>query len=363
MPPTLKEIVKERILALIQSGEWAPGYQIPSERALAEEFGVSRVTIREALQALDAQGVFKRASGAGARIVAPPAGARSQEIALVVPDIRSSHYSTPSDAFLQHAHERGYDVSVRLYRESPELFEATLQKLAGEGIGGIAVVIPRNCPTSSLVLLERLPCPLVLMSRGVQYLAAHQVVVDNERLGEMATEHLLSLGHTRIACLAVTDYPVGRERALGYIKALKRRGVPYDPELVVDLTKFALGSDAGARAIDDLLERGVEFTAVVGFNYRQAALALSALERRGMRVPGDIAVIDIDEPHDGFLPDLSTVAIDWQEVGRVAAATLINEVERPGTRRPAIFRCQSRVVPRLSCGYLQPAQPAGEGLA
>ncbi len=353
MPPTLKEITKERILGLIRSGEWKPNDQVPSERALSEAFGVSRVTIREALQALDAQGVFRRVPGTGARIVASPTGIRSRELGLVVPDIRSNHFGAPVDSFFEYAAESGYEVSVRLYREAPERFEAYIEDLVEKGIAGIAVVIPRNCPNSSIALLERISCPIVLMSRGVEYLAAHQVVVDNERLGELATEHLLALGHTRIACLAVSDYPVGRERAHGYRKALRKRGVPFDPELVVELTSFPLSSDAGAKAIEDLLEREIDFTAVVGFNYRQSALALSALERAGKRVPEEVAVIGIDEPHDGLLPNLSTVVIDWKELGRVAGATLINEVERPGVTRPTIFWCRTSVVPRQSCGYIQ----------
>lgn len=355
MPPTLKEIVKDRILGLINSGEWRPGDQVPSERVLSEEFGVSRVTIREALQVLDVQGTFKRLPGSRARIVAAPKGARIRELGLVVPDLRSNHFGTPADSFLETAIDSGYEVVVRLYREAPERFESYIEALVEEGIAGLAVVIPRNCPSSSVALLERVPCPIVLMSRSVEYLAAHQVVVDNERLGELATEHLLSLGHTRIVCLAISDYPVGRERGLGYRKAIRKRGVPYDPNLVVELTQFPVMSDAGSRAIEDLIEREVDFTAVVGFNYHQAALALTALERMGRKVPRDVAVIGIDEPHADQLPNLSTVAIDWKEIGRVAATTLTNDVERPGTTRPTIFWCRSTVVPRQSCGYLQTA--------
>jgi LacI family transcriptional regulator len=178
------------------------------------------------------------------------------------------------------------------------------------------------------------------------------VEYDNEAGAFAMTSYLLSHGHERIALLGtVPGLSTSDERVDGYRRALRGRGLPEDPALIVP---GAFSRDAGYRGTRELLDNGVEFTAVFAVTDMIAAGVLQALRERGLRIPEDVSVVGYDDiplARDLF-PMLTTVHIPHEELGRNAVRLALSRAQRPQEQR---MRMGTHVVIRDSAG------PAGAG--
>ncbi|MEW6228294.1 MAG: substrate-binding domain-containing protein, partial [Bacillota bacterium] len=151
---------------------------------------------------------------------------------------------------------------------------------------------------------------------------------DNKAGTEMAVGHLLSLGHTRIACISgPPDQTATFRRLDGYRAALERHLIPYSEALVAqgDFTE-----PGGYRAMAELLDRRLDVTAVFASNDMMAIGAIKAINQRGLRVPEDVAVAGFDGIVLGsyVTPALTTVTQPIYRLGQAAAELLIKLVNR-----------------------------------
>jgi LacI family transcriptional regulator len=155
--------------------------------------------------------------------------------------------------------------------------------------------------------------------------APHAVVLDSRAATEIAVDHLVALGHRRIAHLA--GRPGGfnaGERLAGYRGALKRHGIAFDPALVAVAGYTAEG---GAAAMRQLL--AMRPTAVLGATLVTAAGAMAVLHEAGLQIPQDVSVVGLhDAPVATMLyPQLTTVRMPTERMGELAADLLIALVE------------------------------------
>ena len=157
-----------------------------------------------------------------------------------------------------------------------------------------------------------------IVAAGGQHAIYPHVCIDDVRAGRQAMDHLVGLGHRRIAMIEATDpdqpwQPSGRSAA--YHEALAEAGIPLDPRLVVSTD---WGAEQGADAMSSLLARRELPTAVYAHSDEVAAGALRSIRNAGLRVPEDISVVGIDDhPIAGPL-ELTTVR---QAVHRQGALT------------------------------------------
>jgi LacI family transcriptional regulator len=161
--------------------------------------------------------------------------------------------------------------------------------------------------------------PLVCVGRSFPDERAHGILVENREAARVVVEHLIGLGHRRIA--HITGDPVmtdARARLAGYLDALRGAGLAPDAALVVE-GGFLV--DGGARGVEELVARGVEFTGLFVANDVMAPSALLALARHGLDVPRDVSVVGFDdEEHSAWLrPPLTTMRQHLFEIGWMAA--------------------------------------------
>jgi DNA-binding LacI/PurR family transcriptional regulator len=162
------------------------------------------------------------------------------------------------------------------------------------------------------------------------------VRIDDIEAGYLATEHLLQLGHRRIAFVGGDPadrfgFPVAPERQLGYERALHTGGIPPDPCLSVPA---AFTVDGGMDAATELVARPQRPTAVVAWSDEIAMGVLYAVRGAGLRVPEDVSVIGVDDHDLSRLFDLTTVAQPVREQGRVAACLLVEQLVAAGATEP-----------------------------
>jgi LacI family transcriptional regulator len=144
----------------------------------------------------------------------------------------------------------------------------------------------------------------------------------------LAVEHLLSLGHTRIAHLAgPLDYSTGLDRYESFHETMRAAGVEPDPELVVVAEAFT--ESEGARLCRQLMAGGGQFTAVAAANDLLALGCYDVFAERGVRCPDDISVIGFnDMPFAArFKPPLTTIHIPHYEIGKAAAELMLERLQ------------------------------------
>ena len=175
--------------------------------------------------------------------------------------------------------------------------------------------------------IENLHTPFILIIDRYEENASHYVIGDDRAGARIAVEHLIQLGHRRIAHLAGPLFiETLLRRFQGYRESLETHGLPFDNLLVEECP---LLWESGEKGMGRILERRKDITAVFAANLQLATGALAFLDQRGLRVPGDISVVAFqDAPFTHVTnPPLTTVKMPLYEIGYVAAKELIKMIE------------------------------------
>jgi LacI family transcriptional regulator len=173
--------------------------------------------------------------------------------------------------------------------------------------------------------------PIVLVNRTVDSSRAFAVINDDRKGTALAVDHLVELGHTRIAHIVGPErYSTGKTRYRGFIEAMKAAGLKADRALI-RFTKTFVESE-GARVFKQLLDDDSrEFTAVVAGNDLLALGCYDVLRETGLSCPRDLSIVGFNDiPFlDKLQPPLTTVRIPHYELGTRAAALVLKRLRDP----------------------------------
>lgn len=261
---------------------------------------------------------------------------KTYTIALVLPDVTNPFFPAVARGVEDAASNSGYSVILCNTDGSPRKEANYLSMLRSRRVDGIVF-------TTSVLSRARIngvigdSTAVVLVDRDVG--ESYDIVkTDNVKGGFLATSHLISLGHARIAFISG---PLGLtsalERLQGYKDALAQAGIPFDESLVVE---GDFRQESGRTAMEQLIEQSYGkpskgFSAVFAANDLMAVGALTALESHGIAVPKEIAVVGYDDIALASVtrPRLSTVAQPKYEMGALAAEMLLRRMADPGLPR------------------------------
>jgi LacI family transcriptional regulator len=247
------------------------------------------------------------------------------------------------------AASRGYTVILADTDEDAARERGVLSVLLEKQVDGLVLCASRV----QADLLRRIAdsgVPLAMINRALGHPRVIGVIADGVTGGRLATDHLLDLGHTRIAYLAGPRASASnRNRLRGYRDALAARGVAFDPSLVAGGVPSLTG---GMEAMASLLATASAPTAVVAFDDLMALGALAELRRRRIRVPDDVALVGYDNIDlAGFIdPPLTTVDQPKAQMGQLAATLLLDMIESGNVPRPRTRVLMPRLIVRASCG-------------
>ena len=258
---------------------------------------------------------------------------RSKHIAVMLPDITNPYFAPVVRSIEQTAMRRGYSVILNDTQDNPDLertFAAMVHTRQVDGIITNSARIPFDLASVGGDV-RRLP-PIVNASEFCDLPEIIKVGVNNYQIGKQATEHLLNLGHTRIAALAGPGgLDSSDQRMRGFTDALQQQQLTVNTNWVYHGDYSMASGDLGARALMQWRERP---TAIFCFGDLAAFGALHALRELGYQVPQDISVISVDGIALGEYtsPPLTTVAQPLEQIGSTAATLLIDLIE--GERPP-----------------------------
>ena len=195
----------------------------------------------------------------------------------------------------------------------------------------------------------------VLLDQKITGMESTGINFDSRAGARMATEHLISLGHSRIAFATM---PMTRwtrtEMHMGYRDALVLAGLGYDSRLVYERMPEKLEAyadfelEAGKMIAESFLADGCPATAIVCINDMLAIGLIKTLKARGVRVPEAVSVFGFDDiPFAGtFEPSLSTVHYPAIETGRLAAMMLMDTLESGSGEMPVSMQLAPSLVIR-----------------
>ena len=172
----------------------------------------------------------------------------------------------------------------------------------------------------------------------------------------LAVEHLVKLGHRRIAFInGPHGWAASKERLAGYQDVLAQYGIPYDPSLVEEGTWEVQSGYHAAKKFVVMPDRP---TAIFAANDFMALGAIYAIQDAGLNVPKDIAVVGYDDREIASIsnPTITTVCPPSFEMGQLAAQLILDRLENQIEIKDPI-RVQGRLIIRESCGAEQGKPP------
>jgi LacI family transcriptional regulator len=281
---------------------------------------------------------------------------RTQIVAMIIPEAVTTLFT---DAFFplllsgvtETCNAYLYHLMLSLFND-PGGQEEIYRRVIGSGhLDGVIVASARmDDPLVPKLLQDGVPFVVVGRHRDER---VHCIDLDNVGGTRMAVEHLIRLGHRRIATVTgPLSMASGEDRLAGYCQALEAHRIPVQEALIVE-GDFTEGS--GAMGMQRLLSASP--TAVFAASDAMAIGVLKALREADLRVPEDVALVGFDDiPVAAALePALTTVRQPIERLGSMAADLLLNLLENPPDTQAPAHRIilPAKLVVRDSCGALQ----------
>lgn len=257
---------------------------------------------------------------AGAKALA---GAKSKALALLIPDLTAGVYSRIARGAYQRSRERGYVILLAEDTDDSQLQSDYTDLVGGGRVDGLLIASLRD--GHPLLRDGRLSAiPHVFVNRTVPG-SSRNVSINQAKASSNAYHYLYELGHRRIGHISGTErISPATQREEGFRQAVTDLGAP-----APQTARAAFSEAGGHQATTELLRRHPDMTAVYAGTFPQAVGALKALHDLGLRIPEDVSVLSNDDvPLAEFLrPTLSAMAMPLHELGSLAVATLINQLE------------------------------------
>ena len=334
-PEPISQQLRRILMDQIESGSLPRGLLIPSERELAETYGISRTSVREGLALLLAEGVLVRGGLRGAYVA--DGEKRDDRTPALSRQIR---FWINEDIFLFV--QPGYNRILTGAAEACQLRNYQLQFCAvGErnlrtlvdtpsDPGLLGSIIVGGVHSGLLSKLRGSETPSVLVDFLTDVDTSESIRIDYASGTRTAVEHLVRLGHRSIGFIGFPH----SQKYDAFWAALDEFDVPYRPRFVefLESSDLSSGTMAGFKAMQRILSRNAPPSAIIVTNDCVGLGAREALELANIEVPRQMSIVGFDDLAANS-PLLTTVRVDLIEVGRLAATTLLDWIEQAS--RPA----------------------------
>ncbi|MGC9199095.1 MAG: LacI family DNA-binding transcriptional regulator [Acidobacteriaceae bacterium] len=226
-----------------------------------------------------------------------------------------------------------------------KLFDSSLRMILERRAEGVIVIASWIFEEANLLAdVKKNRVPIVIVGRDLTERRIPSFLVDNQAGGAMAINHLLALGHRRIAVIrGPDDLFDSQPRWTGIQQAAAQAGVPLDPRLVVSLPNRVdptSGFDGGLKLARQMISSSPGFTAVLAFDDLTALGVVRGLKEEGVRVPEDCSVIGFDDilPAAVCTPGLTTIRQPLHDMGSLATQRLLHVLQRPNRENPSAHK-------------------------
>ncbi len=336
-PKPLYLQIVESIKEKIASGELQPGDQISSQNELAQQYGVSLITVKKALTELIRDGVLFSRIGKGTFVAKPtPAVDFTQHptIGLVLSDLKNPYFSLILHSVEQKTSENGYNLLLSNSSQKIEKEESQIHRFREMGVDGMIIASTSHVyrATETIRKLREENFPFVMVSY-IEDEDIYYVGTDHEQGAFMATEYLIQQGYKQIGYISgEAGNLLADLRLKGYRRALEQYDRSLRQDFVFPLPMKFKDYDSGYQIGQQFLQLSERPDALFVYNDLSALGFEQALLDNGYKVPDDVAIVGFDDIEQGkYAPvPLTTIHQPTDEIGQMAVEKLMKLVaEQP----------------------------------
>jgi LacI family transcriptional regulator len=252
---------------------------------------------------------------------------KTRTIGLIIGDITNPFYAESSSIIMKRANDQNYDVIISYTDYQNDNLDQAIQTLIGKRVDGI-IIGSINRSNKKIKELYQSGFPIILYNSPVDdYEQSNFVVLNNERGAYLATEHLIMLGHQRIAFVSGPDRFLNLyHRHIGYVNALKKYNIPYNESLVY---KGELTFQEIITFVITRLFTHNRPTAIFAGSDQIALAIMDAAAKQGLRMPDDLSIIGYDNINfsANHLISLTTVSQNIVTMASLALENLLLLIE------------------------------------
>ena len=274
---------------------------------------------------------------------------KSNILGVLVYDFRNTFYGDFTRIIQDMAEEAGYIVIQANTDDKPEKTELLVNSMMSIGVDGMIFGSVRSDDVIVKNLIKE-GFPVVLANRRLDENIGDYVIIDNQYGAYMAVNHLIHLRRRRIGMIkGPEETSTGKERFLGYMKALKDNGLEPDEDLIKPGTYTQESGHQWARR---MMRQQHPPDAIFCGDDEIALGVIRAVEELGLSVPKDVAVVGFDDSNISSHPriQLTTVSQDFRRMATIALDTVVRRIENPSSKNKHII-LQPNLIIRKSCGF------------
>jgi GntR family transcriptional regulator, arabinose operon transcriptional repressor len=367
--PLYKKI-ESYILDQILIENWKPLSRIPSENELAEQFNVSRITVKNALSELVDRGVVYRQQGKGTFVsdirrsdllvetaevsVSPP----KRTIGFLLPRLDNRFTANILSGIEDALSERGYRLLFSKTNDSQAEEILKIREMQQYGVQGLIVYpVEGEKYNNELLSLTLIKFPLVLLDRLLKGIDTNSVSSNNFQGAIDAVDHLHGLGHRHIGFISTNAEGTSsiEDRLAGYEQALEDRHIHIDRSLQMTRLSFNSSDEEVSKLIKQFLLANPHMSALLSSNY--SPHVIQTARRLGIKVPEDLSVVFFDDVvHPDFVIVPPTVVIQQErELGREAGKLIVEQIEA-GSGDYRQVKLPTSMIVRQSTAALHPSK-------
>ncbi len=255
---------------------------------------------------------------------------RSHVLGVMLSDLHNPYFAECVDGIDEYAGGERYRTIVTTGHLDPEREVDAIETLLELQVDGLLLIGSVVAPAAIRDASREVP--IVVVSRATRTGSVDSVVNDDRTGAQLVVDHLVELGHRRIAHVDGGRGAGAQQRRSGYERALRRHGLASE----ITVVPGAFTESGGARGMRELLVADERPTAIFAANDLAATGVLEVVDRAGLRVPDDISVVGYDNTHLAgiYRYDLTTVDQPRRAMGRTAVALLLERIrgERDAAR-------------------------------
>ena len=362
------ELVKQDISEKILSEVYKVNEKLPTESELMEIYQVSRFTVRHAIGELEKENFVYRIQGGGMFVNdwknKPRAIADNKTIGLITTHIADYIFPNIITGIDNYISNYGYSVLIAGTQNNPDKERKSLTNLLSNQLSGLIIEPTRsalsNVNKNIYENIKSMGIPMLFINAVYDGLDIPYLIMDDVKIGEMATNRLIALGHKQIVGIFKVDDKQGIHRMNGYIKAYQGH-----PE-ISNLSEIMMYQTEENKV--NLLKRLYTIltrpkfvpTAIVCYNDQLAIQVINFVKEIGLKVPENLSVIGVDDyQFSQFIsPALTTIRHPQERMGLDAGEMIINMINKqPVTSK--IY--EPEIIQRDSVRAIEHANDAYEG--
>lgn len=332
--------LKQHILSWIVTAQFKPHDKLPSENEISKQFEMSRQTVRQALGDLEQEGWLYREQGKGTFVSDQSLKERrstshGMTIGMITTHISDYIFPLIVRGVESSLRAKGARLLLASTDNEKDKEKESLESMLREPLTGLIIEPTKSAegnPNFNYFLaLDALKIPYIMLNERYSDVDAPCLRVDDESGGYRAAEHLIKLGHSRIAGFFKTDDFQGVHRMRGFLKASREYDLTVPPDFLLRYTTEEKLTKP-MESLAAMLQREPEQrpTAIVCYNDELAVRMLDIVRGSGLSVPEDLSIVGFDDANLATATEvkLTTIAHPKTEMGEDAVEMLLSMVEK-----------------------------------